>query len=49
MWQGVVVGILVALAAAWVVWSMLLPAKVRRSIRERLGRAAPKGGCDCGD
>jgi choline-glycine betaine transporter len=39
---------LVGAAAAWVVWRLVLPAKLKRSLSARLGRKS-KGGCDnCG-
>jgi len=48
MAETLVVYALVAIAAAWVAWRLVLPAKVKRSLSARLGRK-PKGGCDnCG-
>ena len=55
MMQAALAYLITALAAAWVVWSVLLPKAAKRAIRSRLGRrkaaaAGPKGGCgdDCG-
>jgi hypothetical protein len=41
----------VTAAAGWMVWSMLLPSRLRRTVAGRLSRRAPPvqdGGCDCG-
>ena len=47
---------LVALAAAWVGWKVLLPRRVRAAVKARLPHRAKavaagpaKSGCDCGD
>ena len=45
--------LLVALAAAWIVWSMALPKPIKQALRARLSprkAVAPvdKAGCDCG-
>ena len=44
--------LLVAAAAAWVVWSMVLPKGIKQAIRARLFRRKPaatnRAGCDCG-
>ncbi len=39
-----------AIAAAWVVWSVLLPRSVKQKLRGRGKAPAGKGGCgdDCG-
>jgi hypothetical protein len=51
--QSLVVYLAVAGAAAWVVWSILLPRSVRGGLKRRLSpRRAPAGGkdddCGCG-
>jgi hypothetical protein len=52
MVQAVLTYLLVAVAAAWVVWSTLLPKPVKQALRIRLSlrKTAPaaKAGCDCG-
>ncbi|NUB16397.1 hypothetical protein GAY28_30165 [Azospirillum brasilense] len=46
MWQDLLVAVVVALAAVWTVWRVILPAGLRARL---LGRAAPKGaGCGGG-
>ena len=59
MIQALVTYLIVALAAAWVLWSMILPVRLRAALRRRLGlrtlvcgmldRAGGCGGCDCQD
>ena len=56
MVEALVTYLIVSVAAVWVLWSILLPARLRRAIRRRLaGRtsvaAAPAGvpGCDDAD
>ncbi|MDQ2102892.1 hypothetical protein [Azospirillum isscasi] len=44
MWQDLVVAVVVALAAGWTVWRLILPARLRARL---LGRAAP-GSHGCG-
>jgi hypothetical protein len=50
--QAVLTYLLVAIAAAWVVWSTLMPKAVKQTLRAKLvpQKAAPaaKAGCDCG-
>ena len=52
MIQWAATSLLVAMAAFWVVWSILLPKSVRQMLRARFAqrKAAPTGkaGCDCG-
>jgi hypothetical protein len=50
MWQAVAAYLIVAGAAAWVVWSVLLPRALRARIGASLRRpAATAGSCgDCG-
>lgn len=48
MMETVVVYALVAAAAGWVAWRLVLPAGFKRALLARLGHK-PKGGCDrCG-
>jgi len=50
MAQDLVVYALVAAAAVWVAWRLLLPARIKRSLRARLGRRAEAKPCErCGD
>lgn len=47
--ETLIVYALVALAAAWVVWRLVLPARVKQQLRIRLRKTGPKSGCDnCG-
>jgi choline-glycine betaine transporter len=49
MTETLVVYALVAACAAWVVWRLVLPARVKQGLRARFGKQKPKGGCDtCG-
>jgi hypothetical protein len=50
MWQAVATYLIVVLAAAWVAWSVLMPAAWRAAVRARLGRAAAArcDDCSCG-
>lgn len=46
-WQEALVFLAVAAASVWVVWSMVLPRRLRRALLARLGKK-PGRGCDCG-
>jgi hypothetical protein len=52
MWQAVVTYLIVAGAAAWVAWHVVLPTGWRAAVRARLSRADAAPGdcddCDCG-
>ncbi|HTK36577.1 MAG TPA: hypothetical protein VL358_15000 [Caulobacteraceae bacterium] len=53
MAQTLLAYLLVALAAGWLAWSMLLPKAARRVLKARLagqgGAVSGRGGCACGD
>jgi len=47
--QAWVAGGLAAVAALWVLWSVLLPRGVKQAIAARFGKAPASGGCErCG-
>ncbi|WP_372395631.1 hypothetical protein ABMY26_10455 [Azospirillum sp. HJ39] len=53
MAESIIVGLAVAAAFAWVVWTILLPAAARDRLRRLAGRPAPPakncgGCCGCG-
>ena len=48
MLQNAIVALVVAAAAAWVVWSMLLPRRFRRQIKARMTEQEAKPDKDCG-
>ncbi|AWB06501.1 hypothetical protein A6A40_15515 (plasmid) [Azospirillum humicireducens] len=51
MMETLVVGLIVALAFAWVAWTILLPSAARDRLRRLAGRTAPPspaGGCGGG-
>ena len=51
MLEVLLVGLIVALAFAWVAWTILLPAAARDRLRRLAGRPAapaPRGGCSGG-
>lgn len=51
MMEQLFVGLIVALAFAWVAWTILLPAQARDRLRRLAGRPAPPspvGGCGGG-
>ena len=46
--QLLLVGLIVAAAALWTLWSMILPRGMKRAVLARFGRK-PKAGCErCG-
>ncbi|MGE0747227.1 MAG: hypothetical protein AB7K86_18355 [Rhodospirillales bacterium] len=45
MWQGIVVGVAVALSAGWLVWAAVLPARWKRAIAGGRGGASGCGDC----
>lgn len=59
MIQALLTYLIVAVATAWIFWSMILPVRLRAALRRRLGlqtavcgmhdRAGGCGGCDCQD
>lgn len=48
MWQDLIAGAAVLLAFLWVLWSLVLPARVRDRLRRRAGMAAAAGPGGCG-
>jgi hypothetical protein len=50
MAQAVIAYGAVTAAAGWMVWSMLIPSRLRQALARRpdRGSAAGDGGCDCG-
>lgn len=49
MVQSLAAYLIVVLAAAWVLWSMLLPARPRAALRRALGLKSPACGLSGGD
>ncbi len=53
MMQSVIVYAVVAVAAAWTLWRVVLPGAARAAVLRRLGREVKEssgcGGCSCGD
>jgi hypothetical protein len=53
MAQTLLAYLLVAFAAGWLTWSLLLPKTARRALKAKLagqgGAPSSKGGCACGD
>ncbi|MBI3516250.1 MAG: hypothetical protein HY060_19635 [Proteobacteria bacterium] len=48
MWQNLASYLIVAAAAVWVAWSVLLPRAWRERVRTRLSGAPRDGDTDCG-
>lgn len=51
MAQAVIVYLAVAVAAAWIAWSVLLPRSARQGLKRRFARHGPSSksdGCGCG-
>lgn len=40
MWQGMIVAAVVAASALWITWTVLLPQRLRRTVRGRIDAAA---------
>ena len=49
MWQDLIVLMLVAVAAAWLGWTLILPRRLQQRLRHVAGRPAPGTGSACRD
>jgi uncharacterized membrane protein YccC len=45
--QSLITYVIVALAAAWVIWSILLPRRARAALRRLMGRSETSAGSCC--